>query len=487
MDTALDRNTTIDIFISYAHIDDEPGLSPEGWVTAFHTELQKFVQQYSGLRELKIWRDVRLQINNDFSNEIINAVRSARVIIVIMSPPYTTSRWCQKEITLFSQHVQDSLVGGNLREIFKVVKYPPDPELPEELRKLTGIKFYEVDGQSETISDFQLRKFQDYVAQVAQAIGKVLQTSQCINVGRSDLPSSKSVYLAETSRDMEEQRDKVRREMELLNYRILPKAPLISTSNIREAVRSALSECDLSVHILGARYGTIPEGEEQSLVDLQQELAEQHDLATQGFARLIWAPIGLQIAEARQKKLLEQLQNAPDYLRTSLEDLKTRIHDKLVPTPAPLVVPQAKTGLANIYLIVDGNPTNMQAVKAVDDYLSDLGFTVDWPLSDPNTDPATRRLAHEQNLRDCDAVLVYYGECDEKWVRGKLMDLRKLPAYGRTRPPLLARAVLIAPPVDSTKLAYEGLDGALVLKLQSADELAIGLQPLVNKLSGIMG
>jgi len=54
------------LFISYAHIDDQP-LTPgeKGWITRFHATLKAILSMRMG-REAKIWRDEKLQGNDVF-------------------------------------------------------------------------------------------------------------------------------------------------------------------------------------------------------------------------------------------------------------------------------------------------------------------------------------------------------------------------------------------------------------------------------------
>ena len=60
-----------DLFISYAHIDNQP-LSPaeKGWVSRFHASLDALLSMRLG-QTAKIWRDDKLQGNDAFANEII--------------------------------------------------------------------------------------------------------------------------------------------------------------------------------------------------------------------------------------------------------------------------------------------------------------------------------------------------------------------------------------------------------------------------------
>lgn len=57
-----------DLFISYAHIDNQP-LNPEekGWVSRFHASLEALLSMRLG-QTAKIWRDDKLQGNDVFAD-----------------------------------------------------------------------------------------------------------------------------------------------------------------------------------------------------------------------------------------------------------------------------------------------------------------------------------------------------------------------------------------------------------------------------------
>ena len=66
-----EENYERDIFISYAHLDNEALTEEEkGWVSAFDTALQRRLGQLLG-RKPDIWRDRKLQGNDIFGDEIV--------------------------------------------------------------------------------------------------------------------------------------------------------------------------------------------------------------------------------------------------------------------------------------------------------------------------------------------------------------------------------------------------------------------------------
>ena len=61
----------MDVFISYAHIDNLPLREGEsGWIASFHKALEVRLAQLLGEKP-RIWRDQKLQGNDFFGDEIV--------------------------------------------------------------------------------------------------------------------------------------------------------------------------------------------------------------------------------------------------------------------------------------------------------------------------------------------------------------------------------------------------------------------------------
>ena len=67
-----------DIFISYAHIDNQP-LTPgqKDSISRFHASLEVFLSTRIG-QSARIWRDDKLQGNDVFANEIMGRCRRSQ-------------------------------------------------------------------------------------------------------------------------------------------------------------------------------------------------------------------------------------------------------------------------------------------------------------------------------------------------------------------------------------------------------------------------
>ena len=140
-----------DIFISYAHIDDEPMIPGEpGWISELHRSLELRLSQLLGYRPV-IWRDKHLTGNDQFGNEIIQQLNEIAILVSVHSPRYIKSEWCMREVTEFYK-ISENNIGafiGNKCRILKVIKTPVElSHQAEIIQGLLGYEFYKMDADS---------------------------------------------------------------------------------------------------------------------------------------------------------------------------------------------------------------------------------------------------------------------------------------------------------------------------------------------------
>ena len=68
---------------------------------------------------------------------------------------------------------------------------------------------------------------------------------------------------------------------------------------------------------------------------------------------------------------------------------------------------------------------------------------------------------HIQNLRDCDAALIYYGAAGMHWVDFKIRDLQKAAGYRDSRP-IPVSAVYVAPPFNHRKERFKSVSTEVI-------------------------
>lgn len=126
-----------DIFVSYAHVDNEPlAGSDKGWVTTLITELKKLLSQKLGrVDAYSLWMDYRLTGNRPVTPDIDEQVKSTASFVLILSPGYLASQWCVLEYTTFLQQI-----GANSWRIFLIEKDFIERDSIERDNKLPGLR-----------------------------------------------------------------------------------------------------------------------------------------------------------------------------------------------------------------------------------------------------------------------------------------------------------------------------------------------------------
>ncbi|MDH3401979.1 MAG: toll/interleukin-1 receptor domain-containing protein [Acidobacteriota bacterium] len=488
-----------DVFVSYAHIDNQP-LVPdqEGWVSSFHHSLKVRLGQLLG-REPRVWRDPKLQGNDDFAGEIADRFASVSTMVSVLSPRYVRSEWCLRELTGFldAKRRGGDLTIANKSRLFKVTKTPiPLESQPEEIRGLLGYDFFSLDPETERVREYNLfsgpereRKYWSALDDLASDIARLLESEAAAAEG-APAPAMKSpaegsgkrVFLAEATFGLREARDAVKRDLVQRGYTVEPQEALPPVaSEIARRVPEILARCQLSVHLMGKSYGVVPEGANHSLADLQNRLSIER-AAGAGFDRVVWIQPGVEAEDERQRSLLQALRTDPatlggaDLFETSLEELKAAILGKLAPKVTANGGSRAAAaggdGPSLVYLICDRK--DIDEVRTVGDLLYDRGLEVALPIFEGEASEV--RTDHEENLKICDAVLIYYGHAKSLWLRSKLRELKKIAGYGRTEP-MRAKAILVAQPASPEKEQFRTHE-AVVIKCP--DSLSVeSLEPFL--------
>ncbi|MEO0408176.1 MAG: toll/interleukin-1 receptor domain-containing protein [Cyanobacteria bacterium P01_A01_bin.135] len=476
-----------DVFISYAHIDNQPLVEDQdGWISLLHQGLEIRLAQLLGEKP-RIWRDPKLQGNDYFSDTILEQVPKVALLVSILSPRYLKSEWCMRELRHFFDAAEANggvRLSDNKARVFKLVKtFVPYDQHPPELGPLLGYEFYEFD-ESKRPREFgkifgseSERKFWAKLEDVAYDIQQALDSlsleaaSEVTNDEAAPPTPEKTVYLAEVTADLEDERDKIRREL-LQRYRVVPERSLPTDINDTAAfeaqVREYLEQSDLSVHLLSAKGNPASSGP-PGLAELQQQMRaarsrEQVTLAGEisrdrsqnrpEFSRILWMPPNASLDEA--DSFIQRLQSEPDFLRTNLESLKTLIGDRLTQSASPATFDIPTGDSASIYLDCDERDLENPEIEPLYEWL-DERFSVVLPDFEGSSVTNSEAL-----LKQCEAVLIYYGQASGLWLKRRLLAMKKT-LYGR-QTPLRVKAVYVAAPTkqqfsDGEVQVIEGFGG----------------------------
>jgi hypothetical protein len=455
-----------DAFISYAHLDNI-GLTEgrKGWVAHLQRALQVRVAQLLG-KEVQIWWDPKGHGNDVLSETLIAQLQSVSALVSVVSPRYIRSEWCLREVTEFCKAavLQGGVQIGDKSRLFKVLKTPVALEQqPPDLQPVLGYEFFKIDPDTGRIREldeiFGPDAERDFWIKLDDLAHDICTLFELLG-GPATVAGSagRAVFLAETTSDLRTERDVVRRALQQQGYTVLPARGMpVAAREVVVAVAEDLERCQMSIHMLGRHYSFVPEGGTASLIEIQNDLAIER--AAQGsFSRLMWIPRGLEIDDERQRRVVERLRMDPraqhnaDLLETSLQGLQTVIESWLqrVEKPSrvssPCAVNQRIAG--QLYLVYDQR--DQAVVTPWADFLFER-FEVVHSCFDG--EEAEIRAFHEENLQNCDGVLLFHGSANQVWLRRKLAEIQKSAGYGRAKA-MPEVAVCLIPPDTPDKAHF---------------------------------
>ncbi len=475
-----------DVLISYASLDNEPLAHGErGWVTRLHQALQIRLGQLLG-RQASVWRDPKVTRCDEWNDQLGQSLTNVRAMVPVVSPPYLQAESCSREMQAFID-----ADGGVSKIIVQAIKTPVEaeqlpPRVAEPLQETSRIHFYEEDANGrltefdDSLGEESRSRFLHSVYDLAYEISRNVKGDRQAAARKGD---EKTIYLAEATREIRSHRDQIRRELLERGYRVLPEKPLpLFADDLRRRTREEMEEAHAIVHLIGSRYGIIPEDSERSLAEMQC-LISSDVAAERQTPRFVWAPQDLEFQDRRQEGFFQALEKGDfgmeqtEFVRGSVEELKRLTLIALTKEPEPVSASEsAGSHVKMVYVIAD--PNDEASVEPLEDHLYQLGYEVK-VLSDEG-DPRLTAEVHRQILTVCDGVLIYFGEGSSQWVEMNLMDIMKAPAFGRNRP-LDAQAVYLAPPFNRRKERFRSRS-ALVMRNGGAGFSPDALSPFLDQL-----
>ncbi len=461
------------VFISYAHIDNEP-LTPnqQGWISRFHASLSAMLSMRLG-RKAEIWRDVKLTGNDIFADEIIQQFPKTALLVSVLTPRYVESEWCTREVKEFCKTAETTggILVDNKSRVLKVIKIPVESEnaLPDVMKMALGYPFFIFDEQQTPLEldpaygeDFN-QKFNLKMAKLAFDVAELIKKMDVMAAAGPDpqrgvIAEKPSVFVADCSGDRREDREAVISDLRLHGYPTLAdvQLPTDEASFIGE-LAAVLGRCKLSVHIIGGGYGAVPDGpSEKSVTVLENELAIEY-CKIFGLKRIIWLPSGTKASSSRQQEFIDQLLNNPesqrgaDLITGDVEELKAAVHTALKkletpPPPAPVLQEPGEPGSKLVYIVCDER--DRKATIPLRKFLKGQGIDSSVPAFEG--DAASVRQSNQDMLAACDAVVVFYGAGDDAWKRSVDAEIRKSPGY-RSGKPLLTPFTCLAEPATGDK------------------------------------
>ena len=502
-----------DIFISYSHIDDQAVDGP-GWVADFHQRLAIEVEEELGER-VRIFRDPRITGATDFTKDLERQVRGSAMLLAVVSPAYVRSEWCDWELRGFTgpRRIGDLWVDTKCRAV-KIIKRPADLGRLRVLADTEGMKFFAFDPTTERAeeiewsSDLHKKLYKQRLTELADDIGFILRAMR----------KARSVFLGMASPSQREQRERVRQELTGREYRVLsaPDDPEDRLTSVRAAIAdSALSvlfydrtvAVDQAVEALAAveREVALDQRAKQIVVvhaasDVASQPWDEPGATGRGSANVEWL-IEPQIHTLYHTVLqmlgtpAEAAPPDPAPPEASNPAPSSASHPALPPAgiPAPpsgvaadlQPAPAGGAGprkLVRVYLVCDRDDHPLlepNRARTLRDYLLTRGFEVKLPLADH--EDAQFSKDNRTKLKQCDAVLLYWGTARQAWFEQRLGELEQARGWRRGKE-FAALGAYVADPGGPVKENYETRELELIKQLDSFNLADVRLVRFVERL-----
>ena len=434
-----------DLFVSYAHSDDEiPTGARNGWVTTLVEELNKVLRRKLGGSGARIWMDHQLAANANVLDTLLATLRGSRILLLVMSPGYHQSVWCQRELGNF---LAQSAAEKHKDNVFVVDLEPvPREAWHSALQALTTIRFWErgfTDQAPRPLGFPVPRPDEDNpywrnVNELAHLIAEYLRQ----NAART--PESRAaILLAETTEDLLDHRDAVAVFLRQQGVDVLPSVdyPRDSRAAFVSAVQRDLARSLAFVQLLGPYEGRRPPDDPTTFVVLQ---ADQALLLQQQRAVPIlqWRTPEVEperIANPTYRELVGRHTVQTGGLEQFKQEILRALQHQPLPSSAPSSPERGPTepgsgttrdiDSTNLCIYVNADQVDSDIASQVSDSLTDMGVTAFLsPEPDPEQPPEKIRSAQQALLEECSGVVLVYGQTPATWVQAQFAFTRKVIA-----------------------------------------------------------
>jgi hypothetical protein len=343
---ALISGFEYDIFISYAHVDNNTVSGQKsGWIQKFYEHLKLMLERrYGRMDVLKIWwDDKKLDGTKLFDDSIKDGIEKSAILICINSPGYTQSRYCLSELDCFFQKCGNEKpglkVGDRSRIVHILLNNIAYNEWPEELNGTTGFPFHDATEKDDfgDPMDIGSKKFINQMRELRDGLWGLISEFKGMKAnGQEEFSEEKkqfTIFMGEVPDTLRSQRTRVATELMKKGYGILSGIPPpLEAKAHKEAIDKAMQKADLAVHLLDIYPGREITGDAQNWYPQKQtELCL--DLPK---PQMIWMPSNLDfeaIEEEGYRNFVKQLESGSrgkkkyEFVQSSKSALTREIDD----------------------------------------------------------------------------------------------------------------------------------------------------------------
>jgi hypothetical protein len=469
-----------DVFISYAHYDNEPDSQEVRWVSRFQADLKTALRQRLGT-EPTIFFDTRnLQAHHDLQMLTDNVCKSA-AFLAILSPSYVNREWTIKELEAFDQ------VATDKNRIVTVELLPvKEKDLHQRFLRLKRSAFWWKDEREEDIP-FKLtvksnpekydRRLQTLAHQMEELLRELHEDhskrQSAIGAAAPATADNKgplsgtTALLAQVTNDLYDERDQVHAYLTQYGAKVLPEGDYLQGgAEFAEAVKADLAKAGMFVQLLGPYRSNRPAdlkddgaAEPKSYAQYQYDAAKERNVTILQWRRPDVDPAAITHWD---KRLLDGPEVLAMGLQEFMKEIKKTIERKIAEAEKAAEKEKRQQQLAGApggpagqteFVFINADSSDKEVASQL---LSAFENKQDWmaagPLFEGSAEDITKDL--DANLVDCGSLVLIYGKADAPWVRAQLRRYSKLERLRDM--PARVKAILFAPPAPKPDIGVVG-------------------------------
>lgn len=459
-----DNSDVYDVFISYAHFDDEvlPEDSPSsGFVTRLVARIKRWGRAKYG-KELKLFFDTDLASGVLWKPSILQALDSCRIFVPIISPNWLNSTWGAVEWdAVWKRAEKESLTGNRTRiipvwyELEKLLEEFENCSIPagqQELqRRLQKVRELELKRRFRiSMSD---EEFKATAAAIADDVVSLLIKLKEIS-GRSMADgNTSSVFLGFAfSARMRNWKENVRNGLKANGFEVqeVEFNGSGTAQQLSGAIKKSVRGCAAAVHFLEESFGPSLTGDRtRGVVQIQCDAVTQmmEEVKNTRLLQFFWTGPDLRIGDVQEqnyKEFLEKVKRSDEHMTESastfVKSLVTCVKQPESPSDPRNEPDDTSAKLTPICVICERDDKDIaEYIRSY--FAKKKGWAVLVPKLDIDPNFEQKAIADEyaKVFRKYQHFLFYWGKGGDYWCKNNfymLVDARTLPGGKQADPPI---------------------------------------------------
>ena len=440
-----------DLFISYAHVDNEAVPGEElGWVSTFYKYLKVELAKKIG-REVNIWWDSRsITPNQKFASEIAEGLAGSALFIAVYSNGYKQSDYCLKsELKPFYEKAQSDgysmVIGDNMNRIFPLFltegNHKDHSSWPDEFSGVTGFPFYsDKEEEAEYPSTSGDEDFTAQIRRLVKSLGNTIErfkekAEEKSGSGNLASPSSSStgtnqqtVFIANVPDSLKSRARMLASELEEKKIQVVQHIPPPHEAVAHDKkIAEIASECSLSVHLLDGYAGDYMEAASMGYRQRQVEV-----MMEAGVNQFIWVPKDIELKNLDDKDyeaFLSEIQHrerektdAYEFVRGQRPSLISDVMGRLEQLKKSREEKQFKRISSGV--LIDTHRTDQEDALELLNFLAENNVPTSFNAIEDEPGANLKKLI--DRLRKVRTLLVLYGRVHTEWIQARVSGLLRL-------------------------------------------------------------